>query len=427
MAKEATLSWTVGNETVYRILFSEDGKLLLSSHFLQGLLPLTSKFVTLHGIIQYGEFKTEVEIPSHKDVDGNLHFLIDYSLTLEYRIIHCQDSMYVTDSEEEIYHKQTGESSKSKDVHFDNIIDLENTPVDIEEGSKDEPYSVEIDISETETQGMKSNIPIDLGSEDDSDFTKVKSIVPWLLANTGGNRIKKLLADSDGPLQVLEIPKVYDGNLVFELPPTFGKCSSMDGMQQKYDGHMWSRPRKSNMSVPCNVKLSYCLGSLQCQRYSCVYFKSNKRFNDRFFNGFLESRVSKGLPAKEQRAQITCQYCKQVVSCVETCLCSVYYIIPEDINMSRLMIHQGEHNHPVEPGTSRAAIERLRKLVGTFLNYNRGSGPRKIQMLVARQLLMDSLTTDQTESMGEIELNNFLEELIPLVQNQRLVIKYCCL
>ena len=141
----------------------------------------------------------------------------------------------------------------------------------------------------------------------------------------------------------------------------------------------------------------------------------------------MESRVSKGLPAKEQRAQITCQYCKHVVSCVETCLCSVYYIIPEDINMSRLMIHQGEHNHPVEPGTSRAAIERLRKLVGTFLNYNRDSGPRKIQMLVARQLLMDSLTTDHTESMGEIELNNFLEELIPLVQNQRLVIKYCCL
>ena len=115
------------------------------------------------------------------------------------------------------------------------------------------------------------------------------------------------------------------------------------------------------------------------------------------------------------------------MSCVQTCLCSIYYIIPKDINMSHLMIHQGEHNHPVEPGTSRASIERLRKLFGTFLNYNRGSGPRKLQMLLARQLLMDSLTTDQTESMGEIELNNFLEELIPLVQNQRLVIKCCFL
>ena len=104
MAKEATLSWTVGNETLYRILFLEDGKLLLSSHFLQGLLPLTTKFVTLHGILQYGEIKTKVEIPSHKDVDGNLHFFIDSSLSLEYHIIHCQDSIYVTDSEEEVYH-----------------------------------------------------------------------------------------------------------------------------------------------------------------------------------------------------------------------------------------------------------------------------------------------------------------------------------
>lgn len=166
-----------------------------------------------------------MEIPSHKDVDGNLHFFIDSLLSLEYCIIHCQDSMYVTDSEEEVYHKQTGESSRSKGAHFDNIIDLENMPVDIEEESKYEPCLVEIDISEIEIMGIKSNIPIDLRSEDDSDFTKVKSIIPWLLANTGGNRIKKLLADSDGPPQVLEIPKVYDGNLVFELPPTFGKGS----------------------------------------------------------------------------------------------------------------------------------------------------------------------------------------------------------
>ena len=156
-----------------------------------------------------------------------------------------------------------------------------------------------------------------------------------------------------------------------------------------------------------------------------LYYKTNQRFNDRFFNGFLENAVSKGLPAKEQRAQITCQYCKHVVSCLQACSCSIYYIILEDINMSRLMIHQGEHNHLIEPGPSRAAIERLRKLVGTFLNYNTGSGPRKLQMLVARQLLMDSLTTDVNESMGEIELNNFLEELIPLVQNQRLVAKCC--
>lgn len=45
--------------------------------------------------------------------------------------------------------------------------------------------------------------------------------------------------------------------------------------------------------------------------------------------------------------------------------------------MSWLMIHKGTHNHLVEPKSLRAAIERLRKLIGSFLSYNRSSGPRK--------------------------------------------------
>ena len=46
-----------------------------------------------------------------------------------------------------------------------------------------------------------------------------------------------------------------DGKIVFELSPNFEKGSSMDGMQPKFDGHMWMHPRKSNISVSCNVKL----------------------------------------------------------------------------------------------------------------------------------------------------------------------------
>ena len=79
--------------------------------------------------------------------------------------------------------------------------------------------------------------------------------------------------------------------------------------------------------------------------------------------------------AIEERTKITCQYCKEVVICLETCKCSVYYVFPFNPSMKRLFIHQGEHNHPVEPRTSRATIERLKKLVGTFLKLNTGSGP----------------------------------------------------
>ena len=107
-------------------------------------------------------------------------------------------------------------------------------------------------------------------------------------------------------IKVQEVPTTYNGLCVFELPPTFGKVSNMEGMQQKYDGHMWSRPRKSNLSVPANVKLSYCLGHFECRNYSCTYYKNNKKCNDRFFVGYLENQISKGLPAEELRSKITC-------------------------------------------------------------------------------------------------------------------------
>ena len=46
-------------------------------------------------------------------------------------------------------------------------------------------------------------------------------------------------------------------------------------------------------------------------------------------------------------------------------------------------------------------------------------------MIVARQLLMDSLIfskEDNVKSFGEAELTNVLEELMPLVQNQRCLV-----
>ena len=43
-------------------------------------------------------------------------------------------------------------------------------------------------------------------------------------------------------------------------------------------------------------------------------------------------------------------------------------------------------------------------------------------MIIARQLLVDAIVGKESEEMGETELSNILEEMIPLVQNQRYVI-----
>ena len=40
-------------------------------------------------------------------------------------------------------------------------------------------------------------------------------------------------------------------------------------------------------------------------------------------------------------------------------------------------------------------------------------------MSIAKNLLMESLTLENTNDFGGKYLNDFLEELIPLIQNQR--------
>ena len=108
--------------------------------------------------------------------------------------------------------------------------------------------------------------------------------------------------------------------------------------------------------------------------------------------------------------------------CKEPCDCMVYYIFPSDSRMTRLMLHIGHHSHEVQLGTSRAAIQKIRELVSLVLWVDRNNGPRRVQIIVARQLLVDAIISKESGDMGEAELSNILEEMIPLVQNQRCVI-----
>ena len=80
-------------------------------------------------------------------------------------------------------------------------------------------------------------------------------------------------------MQVNEIPRSYNGNIIFELPPTYNEIKRMEGMEQKFDGHLWTRPHTTNMSIYCTVRLSNCLGSMECHRITCPYFSNNRKFD----------------------------------------------------------------------------------------------------------------------------------------------------
>ena len=52
----------------------------------------------------------------------------------------------------------------------------------------------------------------------------------------------KALNESTKVERLAEIPTDYNGNSIFELPPSEAKESSMDGMEQFYNGHYWIKP-----------------------------------------------------------------------------------------------------------------------------------------------------------------------------------------
>ena len=141
------------------------------------------------------------------------------------------------------------------------------------------------------------------------------------------------------------------------------------------------------------------------------------KYNDAFFHGHLDRQVSMGYPASEGKSKITCHYCEKTVNCASIFTCKIYYVMPKDATMTHLVIHVGEHCHNVCPGTRRAALEKVRSLVSTVLKIEKG-GPRKIHMLVARQMIFESLTKEDDLEATDVELNHFLEEMMPLVQNR---------
>ena len=101
MAIVIDLAWVVDNKPVHRQLSLPKGKVLLSMYYLQNLLPHTSKFLSLNAIIQFGDIKSKIEVPSHKDIEGNVYYLVESTLSKEFFIEHSMEALYVSNSSDD--------------------------------------------------------------------------------------------------------------------------------------------------------------------------------------------------------------------------------------------------------------------------------------------------------------------------------------
>ena len=117
-------------------------------------------------------------------------------------------------------------------------------------------------------------------------------------------------------------------------------------------------------------------------------------------------------------SSLACFYCRASAYCYDSCEAMVYYVMPKDVSCTRLMVHIGKHHHPIQPGSSRLARDRVKEGVRKVLLADRTTSPRKVQMDVARDIFMGAFMVRHklpSDNLDEKELAGQLEEIIPLI------------
>jgi hypothetical protein len=113
------------------------------------------------------------------------------------------------------------------------------------------------------------------------------------LASIPGSRNELALVDYDKIAyhKVQYLPPSYNGDVIFELPPSWVSASSsknaMDGMDKRFDGHTWCRTMTSNIhnSEGLTFRKSSCAGQLVCNNQSCDYSTRTSKRNETEWSG----------------------------------------------------------------------------------------------------------------------------------------------
>ena len=276
MSSSVQLLWMINNALVKQSVSFRNGELLLSEHYLQSLLPPTIKFQGLQEIVQAEGSMSKIRVLPRWDQENHAHYLLEHTFSSTYHILHSADNITLSDSQDTM-----------DAIADDSSVSL-SSKVTTQVCDVGEEY-VHVKKVHTSNRTKEFNPNIDLECSNDT------SIVSWINERAKYSRLFRLLEICGPSKRVGDLPSEYNGNVSFELPLADDN-KKMVGMDQKYDGHLWSRPTSTNMAIECIVHLSYCLGSLQCNRVTCPLYTSEGRYNDTFFHGHLDKKICMGYP-----------------------------------------------------------------------------------------------------------------------------------
>ena len=169
--------------------------------------------------------------------------------------------------------------------------------------------------------------------------------------------------------QVPFLPPVFDGDVIFELPPCgpssfVSGAKNLEGMDKRYDGHPWCKLVTTNIHNSDNLKFrkSYCASHLVCENANCEYLKRASKKNEIEWSGYtVIPFTAGGCPPKQ--STLVCMVCKMPPTCLGACMGRIYFAYSDNPEMTTAAIHLGHHGHPVARGMYRDSIEVICGLI----------------------------------------------------------------
>ena len=172
------------------------------------------------------------------------------------------------------------------------------------------------------------------------------------------NKLGKELIMAESVMQVIQITKEYNEEIVLELPPTLGvreAHTDMYLMEHKYDPHYWCKARIKKISYPSRCQRTHCLGALTCVNETCPQWVNHKQNNDNHFDGSLRDPPAGDTCNKEEN--LHCHFCRKAPICIATCRCYITHVMAFDRSMTHVLIHHGKHLHGVKNGLNKAWVD----------------------------------------------------------------------
>lgn len=248
------------------------------------------------------------------------------------------------------------------------------------------------------------------------------SVVQSLIKLSSRKRSKNILSRVDYnaiKLQQVEfLPPQYDGDVIFEFPPTGfqGKqtaAKQLIGMDKRYDGHAWTRTITSNIQndLDLTFRTSSCLGHLRCENVKCNYLIRQHRtcpVNETEWDGVSDKPFDIG-SVPPAGSTVVCKSCNIPPTCLALCPAKIYYVSAK-VDMTRACVHLGSHAHPVKSGDHREVIELTETLIGEQVERNPSATRSSIVLETAKEIIGPLLLVGEGQEKKTLEL----EELLPI-------------